>query len=85
MHIISNTLKQFSVQSNMSFLQDKLKSVGEMSFRFSPILQIVPNIQEALADAESPFDLLVDYVNFWANFTGVREIQIDKVKIFNHI
>ena len=53
-----------------------------MRHRFSPILQIVPNIQEAVVDAETPFDFLIGYVNFWAKFTGVREIQIDKVRIF---
>ena len=64
----------------MSFLQDRLKSVSKLSSRFEPILQIVPNIQQTLVDAtESPFDILVNYINFWANFTGVRELRIDKV------
>ena len=41
----------------------------------------LPSIQNSFTTAETPFDILVDFVNFWASITGVDMIKIDKVNI----
>ena len=38
------------------------------------------NIQETLRNAESPFDVMVDYINFWGRVPGFDFFKIDKVK-----
>ena len=37
------------------------------------------NIQETLTNAESPFDIMVDYMNFWGRVSGFEFLKIDKV------
>ena len=39
------------------------------------------NIQETLTNAESPFDIMVDYTNFWGRVSGFKFLKIDKVSI----
>jgi len=36
------------------------------------------NIQETLTNAESPFDIMVDYTNFWGRVSGFEFLKIDK-------
>ena len=38
------------------------------------------NIKETLINAESPFDVMVDYMNFWGRVPGLNYFKIDKVK-----
>ena len=38
------------------------------------------NIQHSLRSAETPFDIAVDFLNFWANVTGVEMIRTRKVE-----
>ena len=44
----------------------------------------MPNMKESLDLAETPFDLLIDFVNFWARFTGLESMKIDKVSSKYH-
>ena len=37
-----------------------------------------PSLKESIVGAESPMDLLIDYINFWARFTGIEMIKIDR-------
>ena len=39
----------------------------------------MPNMKESLDLAETPFDILIDFVNFWARFTGLESMKINKV------
>ena len=43
-----------------------------------PKSENIPSLKESIVGAESPMDLLIDYVNFWARFTGIEMIKIDK-------
>ena len=44
------------------------------------IKELPKNIQETLINAESPFDIMVDYINFWGKVSGLDLLKIDKVK-----
>ena len=37
-------------------------------------------IHRSVRDAKTPFDLTVDYLNYWADFTGLDIIKTRKVK-----
>ena len=43
-----------------------------------PTTENIPNLTESLRNADTPFDLLIDYVNFWARFTGIDVLNIDR-------
>ena len=44
------------------------------------INELPKNIQETLINAESPFDIMVDYINFWGRVPGLDFLKIDKVQ-----
>ena len=37
----------------------------------------IPNITNYVKNAESPVDLLMDYVNFWARISGLKKLEIN--------
>ena len=43
-----------------------------------PKSEDIPDIMESLKNAETPLDLLIDYINFWARYTNIDLIKIDK-------
>ena len=43
-----------------------------------PKSENIPDIMESLKNAETPLDLLIDYINFWARYTNIDLIKIDK-------
>ena len=45
---------------------------------FLPSTKNIPSLVESLKNAETPLDLLIDYVNFWARFTGIELLKIDR-------
>ena len=52
-----------------------------MSIKHKYFFKDLPkNILETLSDAESPFDILVDYMNFWGRVPGLEYFKIDKVE-----
>ena len=52
-----------------------------MRSKFGIISNELPkNIQETLINAESPFDIMVDYINFWGRVPGLDFLKIDKVQ-----
>ena len=61
----------------------KISSWIDINSVLSPVVNVVPNLSESLSSAETPFDLMVDYLNFWARNTGIEMIHVvDKVDIF---
>merc|ERR1739848_970851 len=51
----------------MSFLPHRIKSIIGLDIFF--------NIHHSLTEAETPFDLAVDFLNYWADFTGMDIIK----------
>ena len=47
-------------------------------FSFLSKQEMLPNISGSLQSAETPFDIAVDFLNFWANVTGVEMIRTRK-------
>ena len=45
-----------------------------------PGTENMPSLVESVKNAETPLDLLIDYVNFWARFTGIDLLKIDRSK-----
>ena len=43
-----------------------------------PTSEDIPDIKDSLKNAETPLDLLIDYINFWARLTSIDLIKIDK-------
>ena len=43
-----------------------------------PKSEDIPDIMESLKNAETPLDLLIDYINFWAKYTNIDLIKIDR-------
>ena len=43
-----------------------------------PKSENIPDIMESLKNAETPLDLLIDYINFWARYTNIDLIKIDR-------
>ena len=43
-----------------------------------PKSEDIPDIKESLKYTTTPMDLLVDYINYWARFTNIDLIKIDK-------
>ena len=44
------------------------------------VKDIFSNIHQSLTEAQTPFDLAVDFLNGWADFTGLEIIKTRKVK-----
>ena len=43
-----------------------------------PKSENIPDIKESLQSAETPLDLLIDYVNYWARFTKIDLLVMDR-------
>ena len=70
----------------MAFISEKINQLSSNMFQLqesfvSPLVSVMPNITDSISSAESPFDLLVDYLNFWARVTGMDILKIDKVSL----
>merc|ERR550519_1939352 len=54
----------------MEFLSQRIRSIIRMDAFFY--------MNQSLRNAETPFDLTVDFLNYWADFTGLDIIKTNK-------
>ena len=80
--IISNWKHQMFAVKRLLILPllgcESLSRLMTILLRIMPTSANIPELDETLKRAETPLDLLVEYINFWARITNVEPINIDR-------